>query len=68
MTLTFVTDFCAVKVRQISIYECFANFLNGDQRPWKSIGNISPLIDANNSDLNLCDGFLCSKSSVNKHI
>ena len=32
MTLTFVTDFCAVKVQQISTYKYFANVLNGNQK------------------------------------
>ena len=38
-------------------------FWTATQRPWKSIGNISPMIGANLGDLNLCDGFLCCKSS-----
>ena len=50
MTLTFVTDFCAVKVQQISTHECFANVLNGDSKVVKSIGNILPMIGTNLGD------------------
>ena len=32
MTLTFVTDFCAVKVRHTSTHECFANVLTCDSK------------------------------------
>ena len=38
-------------------------FWPATQRHWKSIGNTSPLIGANLSEFNLCDGFLCCKSS-----
>ena len=67
MTLAFVMDFCAVKVRQLSTHECFANVLNGNSEAVESIGNISPMIEANLSDLSLCDRFLCYKSSAKEH-